>query len=406
MKKHSVDLDILRGIAALAVVFYHLNLLGNIFDKNFSIEIIQYRFPGHLCVLVFFILSGYVIGRNTEKLSNKTLIKSYVKKRLVRLVPIYFVALLFTIFITWGKYRFEVILSNLFFVSVPLDNVTKENGPLWSLQYEILYYFVFIIFSFFDLDLFKSVKIIFTIVMLLFLLSLKMTIHPLVISVFIGFLFWITGAMLANQKNSQTWNISNSRILSIFILIFCLQYFNPYGPIIKILKIHLPDYTRYSEFQQMITYFDLYFFPLAILLILSLTHYYMKHYKWLLLFLYGFSFLIMVMIPLSYSWQYFMEKQYIIPAVILLSSILLWILNARFGEKIKNRMKSISSLSNISYAIYIVHSPLIYLWSNIHTNSWTLFILKLTAFFAILFLVSYLLEMKFQPLVKQFFYKK
>jgi hypothetical protein len=148
--------------------------------------------------------------------------------------------------------------------------------------------------------------------------------------------------LMAKKYINGSWDISGSRILSVFLLIFCLQYFNPYGPIIKFSKIHMPDYTSFSEFQQTITYFDLYFFPLAVLLILSLTHSYSKYYKILVASLFVCSGLIMATIPFAYNWQYFKDKQYIIPAIILISSLFLWVINTNFNERINRNATSIS----------------------------------------------------------------
>ena len=146
---HNKNLDILRGFAALIVFIGHFNQLTDKFDPTYGRALsVYYNFPGSLSVLMFFILSGYVIGINTPPLTNSLLIKDYIKKRLVRIVPIYFIAIIFTAMI--GHYTWPQIFSNLFFVSVPLGNWMDGNFPLWSLNFELIYYFVFIFFSFYQ----------------------------------------------------------------------------------------------------------------------------------------------------------------------------------------------------------------------------------------------------------------
>ena len=405
--KHNNNLDILRGIAALTVVLFHLENYRSDFDKKFSFgELLNYNFPGHMAVLIFFILSGYVIGINTPALSNKMEIGKYVKKRLVRILPIYFIAIFFAVAIAPEKYTLSKILSNLLFISVPLDNVLAEDGPIWSLNYELLYYFAFIFFSWFNVSLSKTVKITMGIIAVIFVFFHNIKIHPLPLSYFIGFIFWITGAMIAKRNTWLKWEISNSRILAVFMLIFCLQPLNPYGPILKVLHVPVADYSSYSMFQKSISYTDIFFYPLAILLIFSLTHIYSKYNRVLLYCIFGFPALRFIMLCYTYGWDFIIKEHYIIPSLLMIFSILLWILNFQFPGKIKNAIKSTSAMSNISYAMYIIHLPLIMLFGIVPAATVFYYVVKLLAYFIILFFVSYFLEDIYQPYIKKLFFRK
>src|SRR5260221_2615947 len=196
---HNSNLDILRGLASSVVVWRHITGYSNDFDSHsrFPSFISSYNPPAHLCVLIFFILSGYVIQANTAKLANKNLIYQYVGKRLVRILPIYFLAITFTFLLTPDRYSLLEFLSNLFCFSVPMDNVMVVNSPVWSLQYELLYYFVFILFSYFNLNLRISLVLLMLTSGLLFLVYRVTFIHPLIISLLVGFVFWLFGASLA-----------------------------------------------------------------------------------------------------------------------------------------------------------------------------------------------------------------
>lgn len=194
--------------------------------------------------------------------------------------------------------------------------------------------------------------------------------------------------------------------MSVFLLLFSIAYFNPYAPVIKFLKLKLPDYSGYSEFHQLITYYDIYFYPLAVLLILALTRTYIKSFKFLLIFLMGFSTLVMLFIPVNYNWQYFIQKNYPIPAMLLLTSIILWAMNTNFKTSLNPLKHRIASTSDISYAIYIIHSPLIYLFGIYPAQSWFTFAIKLLLYFVTLILLSYFLEIKYQVWIKSLFFKK
>lgn len=407
MSKHNVNLDILRGVAASIVVYRHLSDSAPSFDAKHSVNnFFHYYPPGVLAVLVFFIMSGYVIGYNHPWLNSKELIYDYIKKRLVRIVPIYFVAILFTAIVTHGVYGWKIYLSNLFFISVPADNVIWEASPLWSLQYELLYYFVFILFSYYRVNLGKTIMLLLLLIGVLFAGSHYVTVHPLIISVLVGFLFWITGVLIAQKFTSYNWNISHSRILSVFILIFCLVYFNPYNQVLKLLRLHEVDYSAYSWDQQSLSYNHLFYYPLAIVLILALIHGYSKYSGLFIAFLFTCALGRLVSILIVYNRDFLVKEGYIFPSIVLLSSVVLWLLNCRFDRRIVKVMKSVWPLSMIAYALYIIHKPLLHAFGHFNVSSEFGFVLKLLAYVLTLLLISYCLEVRFQRWVKGFFFKK
>jgi len=401
--KHNRNLDILRGIAALVVVGFHLiSCYPKAFDSKYELgPIVNYNFPGHMSVLVFFILSGYVISVNTKRLTDRKSILDYIRKRLTRIVPIYLLAMLFTVAITWGRYDWRVILSNLLFVNVPFDNVMIENGPAWSLNYELIYYFVFIFFSYYNISMVKTVKVLAIALALMFVFFHNVEIYPLMISYLIGFLFWATGAMIAEIKTWGEWRISSSRVIAAFILMFCLQQFNPYGPILKVLHIPVTDYSAYSWYQQSISWTDLYYYPLTILLILALTHSFSKKYIYLVWFIYVSSTLRLVMLFKTYSLEFIIREHYVVPAAILVSSLVLWVFNFEINAGVKKLFKSASSLGAISYGVYMIHMPIIYFFGRTEAGSWPIFVLKLLGYSVVLIGTAYLLELKFQPYIKK-----
>ena len=146
--KYREDIDCLRGISVLAVVFYHYNIAG------FS--------GGFFGVDIFFVISGYLITSiilNDIYSGNFSLIKFY-ERRIRRIFPALISVLLFT-FILFNQIYLEdelkkllqSILSSLLFYSNfyflnfgSYFNPINENFPLlhtWSLSIEEQFYLFF-----------------------------------------------------------------------------------------------------------------------------------------------------------------------------------------------------------------------------------------------------------------------
>lgn len=146
-----VGLEIVRGLAALVVVYCH------VFHFKLLPQTGLLELPGNFApeaVIIFFVLSGTVITLSQEnKLSGEdrmATVLTYLKARLVRLYPIYLlglglaVAVQFLVEGTWmapGE-----VAGNLFFLQSPLSYIVptpKFNLPLWSLSNEVAYYLIF-----------------------------------------------------------------------------------------------------------------------------------------------------------------------------------------------------------------------------------------------------------------------
>ena len=139
-KSYRADIQFLRGISVLLVVFYHLNISG--LDN------------GYLGVDIFFVLSGFLMAKLTDKVSP---VEFYIR-RLKRLFPAYLVAIFFTtlavFFITYpdavnqrlDRLFFDLFaLSNFYFWSENsyFDIVTfKPLLNLWSLAVELQFYLI------------------------------------------------------------------------------------------------------------------------------------------------------------------------------------------------------------------------------------------------------------------------
>lgn len=144
MDKKLTGLQTLRGIAALLVCCFHARMLLN-GDFNYGIFFFG---KGNIGVPLFFIISGFIMVYSTENLSVDAFsnFKSFLLKRILRIVPLYYVLTLTIIFISYTlpyyleKEGFIELVRILLFI--PKGNDT----PLlvgWTLSYEFLFYLLF-----------------------------------------------------------------------------------------------------------------------------------------------------------------------------------------------------------------------------------------------------------------------
>ncbi len=139
------ELEGLRGACATLVVLSHW---GEFFPHREGLVAYLAEFPrpfGFLAVIVFFMLSGFVIGYATPAARSGRAVADYLQRRFIRLYPIYLVALVAS-FVVAGKplASGEFLLHAAFLQNAAVETVAS-NGPLWSLDNEVAYYLVFVI---------------------------------------------------------------------------------------------------------------------------------------------------------------------------------------------------------------------------------------------------------------------
>jgi peptidoglycan/LPS O-acetylase OafA/YrhL len=172
----SVLLDLLRGLAALMVLFGHWR---NLLFMDYS-QLVAHKWAlllpyalssgGHQAVVIFFVLSGYLISGSVFRsfARGQWSWKSYLTHRLVRLWVVLIPGLLLCALwdniglhfhlspalysgaagnhIIWDirpTLKFHVFFGNLFFLQSVLVPIFGSDGPLWSLANEFWYYLLF-----------------------------------------------------------------------------------------------------------------------------------------------------------------------------------------------------------------------------------------------------------------------
>ena len=152
--KSYVTLDLLRGLAALAVFLCHVR--GASFVEFGSLPLAQQTTAlaiafgmtriGYEAVLTFFVLSGFLVGGQiiSRTLTGKFSLSEYAIDRCCRiflpLVPAVLFTGLLNIFGFGEPLAPTVLLGNMTGLERAVGTYAKPQRPLWSLTYEIWFY--------------------------------------------------------------------------------------------------------------------------------------------------------------------------------------------------------------------------------------------------------------------------
>ncbi|HEX2917399.1 MAG TPA: acyltransferase, partial [Edaphobacter sp.] len=172
----SVLLDFIRGLAAVLVLISHWKILYFVDYPDISSHRVFFALPyvlasaGHQAVLIFFVLSGYLIGgsifRSIERGTWSW--KTYLTNRLVRLWVVLIPGLILGGLLDWTGLHLgwthaiysapspkthnlnivyslapHVFLGNIAFLQTVFVPTFGSNGSLWSLANEFWYYLLF-----------------------------------------------------------------------------------------------------------------------------------------------------------------------------------------------------------------------------------------------------------------------
>lgn len=275
MKNRIPYLDGIRIISSIVVCIAHaaqifiLPKLG----LNHPVAFL-YSYAASFAVVVFFILSGFMVTNsifnNKEKNGYFDSFK-YWKDRLFRLYPPLIFAILLCILIYYTMMFFKLhgavsyrlpgdlelaresiqysaneIFTSLFFLQGIKNTAMYMNGPLWSLGDE---FFIYFIASFVSILLMNKKKIIPILVILVFFAILYKTGHWKT-AIYL-YLMWGLGAVLSIEK--RKWHgLINKRLTQIIFLVVSLLFFITFA----LLNFKLPSlnyaFSPFSAFQALL----------------------------------------------------------------------------------------------------------------------------------------------------------
>lgn len=323
------------------MVLHHFLESTNLGNRFLVIEILK---QGQAAVILFFLLSGFVIHYNYRG-KVKVSYKNYYIKRARRIYPIYLLALFFP-YLLWlvsqSPTPINPTLTNFLGGIFMLQDLgrypgvaikTFYNSPLWSISYEWFFYLIY-------LPLLK-LKPQNSIIKKGFFLS---------VIAFILFIFF-------NDK-----------------LFMTLSYFIIWAIGADIAESFM-DYSKYT-FRK-----------------------YMTHLTILILFTVGFLTQANFEETLKFGLYPFIQSYHFTASLIIITSVFL-LQRIKFLGRIKD-YKLIKFFSNISYALYAIHYPICISIYQIFFKTEEVSILAFLIGFVITIILSYLLEVKFQMVINR-----
>jgi peptidoglycan/LPS O-acetylase OafA/YrhL len=348
-------LESIRGFVAVYVVIHHF-ILVSAYSQSPAIVRLAFRF-GREAVLTFFLLSGFVICLSFK--NEKETFLTYFRKRFLRIYPILIVTFFISVVILYinGNQLNPSDLTSFINNFFQLQRVDSEPGikippflgnlPLWSLGYEWWFYMAF--YPIYKLNKkftekfgINSIYLMFIFSMISWILFLNFPSHIFLVMNFY-FLWWAGFYSAEIFKLHKTFNFRNMApvLICLFLMAATMS--------IPILKQILIDHYKISEINK-----D---FPIT-----SYVYYYVEAF---------------CLIVIGLFWW----------------KIKLFKFDLIFG--------AFSRLANISYALYLVHFPIILLNLSFLNNIFLEILVKMI----IIFTISYLLELHFQPWINKL-YKK
>jgi peptidoglycan/LPS O-acetylase OafA/YrhL len=142
------QLTFTRFLAAISIVIFHYGKESSLFNN----ENVSFMFEqANVGVSYFFILSGFVMIIAYIDKENIDFFE-YVKNRLARIYPVYFLAIILILVIRFfaGVNLVDLILNALMLQAWVPEKALTINFPGWSLSVELFFYILFpFLFNFF-----------------------------------------------------------------------------------------------------------------------------------------------------------------------------------------------------------------------------------------------------------------
>ncbi len=199
-----IELESLRALASIYVFFHHtLNQFGLLETGSFFWRLLSF---GQEAVMVFFILSGYVISMSMQR-NNYTFV-IYFKHRFFRIYSVviisYIVSFISYCMILKNDFpSLNDLALNLLMLqdkaSFTVGSFVKpifNNEPLWSLSYEWWFYMIYFAQFYFFKNFSTYVNISFSLVITMLGMFVYYFIPNQISAIFLYYYLWFTGVAL------------------------------------------------------------------------------------------------------------------------------------------------------------------------------------------------------------------
>ena len=144
------NVDVLRGVAALCVVWLHasevfIQLPG--IQRSLTYELADYLQVGRAGVIAFFAISGFVVA-STIKPPPRAGVINFAIKRFFRLYPAFWLALALSYLVIWlpqGRVpSFAGVLANATMLPT-IFGIEGAMGHFWTLEIELVFYMLIVV---------------------------------------------------------------------------------------------------------------------------------------------------------------------------------------------------------------------------------------------------------------------
>lgn len=403
VKTFDFNLETLRGLAAIFVVWGHLQISNSRVDPGYHLAgMWAYAPPSHLSVLIFFLLSGYVIGLSQKVPLTKATIPTYMKKRFVRLYPIYFLCLLLAIVVT-GHVSTATVASHVCMTQGIFSPVLMPFAPSWSLTYEVVFYLLFIPISWFRINpLPVAVLAVLSGITAAYLFPVNG--GALFSSFAFGFSFWLSGLLLFKYFGQTTGTKHYAWMLSFLFLFLAVETFDAPATLFTqagrvVFGRNLSDVIAGQP--GTILFQDFVYLPHCFILVCLFTSKEFRFRKALIILL-----LVLHAVTFYHYYQHWNRETLAVialPSLFYGLAVVLFAFSSWFERSARVVVKKLVPIGTISYGLYIVHFPLMIALGRVTTFSgtpWT-FAVRTVAFLVVAVVGAYLLEHQFQPRVKR-----
>lgn len=389
---YSKHMEQYRGICAILVLLAHGFGDERMIINNFKWPgFMHYLSAGYLSVLIFFCISGYVIGITNDR--ENLNVREYLKKRAIRLYPTYLAAFVICIVFA-GGISLLALTGNLLF----LENASSYFGfqipifvnyPTWSLNYEAIYYLAFILVFFLRTKVWKMLSIMLLLSILLFHSGESVFFFTEYLN---GFYFWMLGLLIGwNIFKTEAPRVSAISFLSILFLHMSIHHLGVGEIVLHVMHLYTKTNINWL--------FDLPFCLMTMCILTGKDNAFLRFNKIL-----AYSLPACIFLYLFINHRITEDLRWIM-------CLIFWVLALLFyyEKRVSGYlMERLTPIGKISYALYLVHVPVAKLIKKtIFINDVRIeAVVKYSLWIIITFTLSYLLEMKLQPAVKKYFTKR
>ncbi len=380
----AVLLDSLRGWAALSVLVFHI-CNGDVLPRSILRDWTHYLQADRTAVLMFFVLSGYVIGLTNQEPWSSRAVREYGWRRFVRIYPIYLLA----VALGWWAVPtgdWQAVGGHLFFLqdSDPSNPLAvpnlRGNEPLWSLHYEAFYYLCFLLWWRWPGTVLPTLG---GSLVAACLATAWAPAPAVIITHSVGAIFWLSGLVLARQPANPE-PPREGRIAAHILWLHSVYHFAPAALLVR--GLGMPDSPK-----AYLPVYDLVYLPgcvAAVALAGNRTLSWMRGWH-VLSALVAASGLVMIL----YRGKSLLETRWAWSAGFLLAGALIFQWRSSLG------LARLAVVGGFSYALYVVHMPVAWFVAG-HFPGQTGPVASLGALLltvALVFPLAWWLECRFQP---------